>query len=66
MHHRKNRGDLRMNMMEATFEGMPGLIAPARSTAESDFAKVTHELRNEQRDGEGPHGTLGSSFGGLE
>ncbi|MGA7339893.1 MAG: hypothetical protein WBE72_17510 [Terracidiphilus sp.] len=29
-----------MTTMEATFEGMPGLIAPARSTAQSDSAKV--------------------------
>jgi hypothetical protein len=28
-----------MNSMEATFEGMPGLIAPARSTALSDPAR---------------------------
>ena len=28
-----------MNTMEATFEGMPGLIARVRSTAQSDPAK---------------------------
>ena len=38
-----------MNMMEATFEGMPGLIAPARSTAESDFAKVIVKMREDIR-----------------
>jgi len=33
-----------MTTMEATFEGMPGLIAPARSTALSDPAKNIDEM----------------------
>jgi hypothetical protein len=38
-----------MTMMEATFEGMPGLIAPARSTARSDPAKNIEEMLEEIR-----------------
>lgn len=33
-----------MTTMEATFEGMPGLIAPARSTAQSDSAKELERM----------------------
>lgn len=34
-----------MTTLEATFEGMPGLIAPARSTAQSEPAKEIDRLR---------------------
>ncbi len=33
-----------MTTMEATFEGMPGLIAPSRSTAQSDSAKKLERM----------------------
>jgi hypothetical protein len=33
-----------MTTMEATYEGMPGLIAPARSTAQSDPAKNIEKM----------------------
>jgi hypothetical protein len=38
-----------MRTLEATFEGMPGLMAPARSTAQSDSAKTIDKLREKIR-----------------
>jgi hypothetical protein len=38
-----------MTTSEATFEGMPGLIAPARSTAQSEPAKKIEEILEELR-----------------
>ncbi len=39
-----------MSIMEATFEGMPGLITPARSTAQSEPAKEIDRLREKIRE----------------
>jgi hypothetical protein len=39
-----------MTTMEATFEGMPGLIAPARSTAQSEPAREIDRLREKIRE----------------
>jgi hypothetical protein len=38
-----------MIVIEATFEGMPGLIAPARSTAQSNPAKTIEKMREQVR-----------------
>jgi len=39
-----------MTTMEATFEGMSGLLAPARSTAQSSSAKAIEGMREEIRE----------------
>jgi hypothetical protein len=39
-----------MNTIEATFEGMPGLIAPAKSTAQSDPAKQLDKMHETIRE----------------